>query len=184
MMPYNGLDDYNRYLKGDKSALDKLVRTYSDSLTRYAYCYLCDTAAAEDVMEEAFATLLVKRKHFQDDSHFHAYLYKVARNKSIDHIRRRASQLPLGDIEELLSSDNPEDAFMKKERNRVIYITMQGLPPQYRDVLYLNYFEGLTMEEVCRIMKKNKKQVYNLLARAKATLKDLLLKEGITHEDL
>ncbi len=183
-MPYTGLYDYNQYLKGDKAALDNFVRTYSDSLTRYAYCYLSDASAAEDVMEETIATLLVKRKHFLDAAHFHAYLYKLARNKSIDYLRRRAKTLPLADIEEVVSSENIEDSFVQKERNRRIYICMQELPPDYREVLYLSYFEGLNTEEVCRIMKKNTKQVYNLLARAKAALKKILLKEGITHEDL
>ena len=183
-MPYTGFYDYNRYLSGDKTALDELVRTYSDTLTRYAYCYLNDASAAEDVMEETFATLIVKRKHFHDASHFHAYLYKVARNKSIDYLRRRGKQIPLEDIEELITSDGLEDSVMKKERNQNIYICMQRLPAQYREVLYLTFFEGLTTEEVCRIMKKNTKQVYNLLARAKAALKDIFLKEGITYENI
>ena len=183
-MPYTGLYDYNRYLKGDKSALDALVRTYSDTLIRYAYCYLRDSAAAEDIMEETFATLIVRRKHFSDESHFHAYLYKVARNKSIDHLRRRAQTLPLGDFEEILWETNIEDSVIKEDRNCVIYSCMNDLTPQYRDVLYLNYIEGFSVEEVCRIMKKNKKQVYNLLSRAKATLKGILIKEGITHEDI
>lgn len=183
-MPYTGLYDYNQYLKGDKNALDNFVRTYSDSLTRYAYCYLSDSAAAEDVMVETISTLIARRKHFVDAAHFHAYLYKVARNKSIDSLRRRGKTLPLADIEEVVSSENIEDTFVKKERNRRIYACMQSLPPQYREALFLSYFEGLTTEEVCRIMKKSTKQVYNLLARAKATLKELLIKEGITHEDL
>lgn len=183
-MPYTGLYDYNRYLKGDKSALDELVRTYSDTLTRYAYCYLNDSSAAEDVMEETFATLIVKRKHFHDDAHFHAYLYKVARNKSIDYLRRRGKQIPLEDIEELITSNSLESSVMQKERNRTIYICMQKLPAQYREVLYLEFFEGLSTDEVCRIMKKNTKQVYNLSSRAKAALKEIFLKEDISYENI
>ena len=183
-MPYTGLYDYQRYLQGDKSALDALVRTYSDALIRYAYCYLRDSAAAEDVMEETFATLIVRRKHFSDESHFHAYLYKVARNKSIDYLRRRAKTLPLGDFDEILAETSLEDSVMKQDRNRLIYRCLEELAPQYRDVLYLNYIEGFSLEEVCHIMKKNKKQVYNLLSRAKVALKEILIKEGITHEDI
>lgn len=183
-MPYTGFYDYNRYLNGDKSALDTLVRTYSDPLVRYAYCYLRDSSASEDVMEETFATLILRKKHFHDESHFHAYLYKVARNKSIDYLRRRKKLLSLGDFEELLSETNLEDSIMKQDRNRTLYRCMRNLTPQYRDVLYLTYLEGFSVEEVCQIMKKNKKQVYNLLSRAKATLKEILIKEGITYEDL
>ena len=183
-MSDTGLYNYTRYLLGDKPALNELVRTYSDSLTRYAYCYLNDASAAEDVMEETFATLIVKRKKFKDEQHFHAYLYKVARNKSIDYLRRQGREDSLEDIEDVISSHNTEDIALKNERNRTIYVCMQQLPTQYRDVLYLCYIDGFTTEEVCQIMHLNTKQVYNLLARAKAALKKIFLKEGFTYEDL
>ena len=195
-MTKTGLQAYSQYLKGNKSALNELVRIYSDALTRYAYCYLNDSSAAEDIMEETFATLIVKRKLFQSEEHFHAYLYKVARNKSIDYLRRRRRETPLSLFEEepdfgnisgmadLVAKDNTEEFILEQERSRTIALCMKQLPPHYREVLYLNYFEGFRIEEVCRIMKKNKKQVYNLLSRAKNALRDIFLKEGITHEDL
>ena len=74
-MPENALRSYNRYLQGDRDALDILVRTYSDALVRYAYCYLNDSAASEDVMEETIATLIFRHRHFADADHFNAYLY-------------------------------------------------------------------------------------------------------------
>lgn len=135
-------------------------------------------------MEETFATLIVKRKKFKDEQHFHAYLYKITRNKSIDYLRRRGREDSLEDIEDVISSHNTEDIALKNERNRTIYVCMQQLPTQYRDVLYLSYIDGFTTEEVCQIMRLNTKQVYNLLARAKAALKKIFLKEGITYEDL
>lgn len=183
-MVATALYNYKRYLDGDKSALDELVRTLSDSITRYAYCYLNDAATAEDVMEETFATLIVKRRHFKDDQHLCAYLYRVARNKSIDYLRWRGKQIPLEDVEEILSHNELEASVMAQERNRLIYTCMQQLPRQYREILYLNYFDGFTIVEICHILNKNTKQVYNLLSRAKAALKEIFLKEGITYEDL
>lgn len=58
------------------------------------------------------------------------------------------------------------------------------LAPQYREVLELTYFEGFTPAECAVILKKSGKQVYNLLARAKTSLKTLLEKEGLDHEDV
>ena len=195
-MGEHGLQAYSQYLKGNKSALNELVRVYSDALTRYAYCYLNDSSAAEDVMEETLATLIFKRQRFQDEAHLHAYLYKVARNKSIDYLRRRRRETLFSYFEEEpdfvnisgmadpVAKDNTEDLILRQERSETIALCMKQLPPHYREVLYLNYFEGFRIEEVCRIMKKNKKQVYNLLSRAKTALKDIFIKEGITHEDL
>ena len=65
-----------------------------------------------------------------------------------------------------------------------LYRCMQALPENYRQVLQLSFFDGFAIGDICGIMKKSAKQVYNLLARAKVALKELLEKEGITHEDI
>jgi len=51
-------------------------------------------------------------------------------------------------------------------------------------VLQLSFFDGFSIQQICVITRKTSKQVYNLLARAKVALKQLLEKEGITHEDI
>lgn len=183
-MLHTGLYLYEKYIRGDESALLELVRTYSDSLTRYAYCYLKDSSLAEDIMEDTFAVLITKRKHFHTAEHFHGYLYRIARNKSIDYLRKHARLTPLEDVQELLAHENTEQEALKKERDQKIYICMQQLPEQYKEVLYLIYFEEFSIDELCRILKKNTKQIYNQHSRAKLALKELLIKEGITHEDL
>ncbi len=183
-MSASGYAHYLAYIDGYQPALEELIRECSDSLVRYAYCYLRDAAAAEDVMEETVAALIFKKKKFADADHFRAFLYKVARNKSIDYLRRRGREVPLENVEEVLSSWSTEDKVLRDERNRKLYACMQELPAQYKEVLYLNFMDGFDISEICRIMKKNRKQVYNLIARAKADLKERLIKEGITHEDI
>ena len=56
---------------------------------------------------------------------------------------------------------------------------MQKLPVEYKDVLCLTYFDGFSVKEVCAVMQKTAKQVYNLLARAKLTLRKFLDEVGI-----
>jgi len=72
----------------------------------------------------------------------------------------------------------------RKMRDDAIYVCMQSLPEQYREVLHLIYFEGFSPEQTGKILKKSAKQVYNLHARAKLALKELLEKEGISREEL
>ena len=175
-MSQTGLNSYN--------ALEKLIRTYSDTLTRYAYCYVQDASLAEDIMEETFAALLVHHKHFHSEDHLQAYLYKVARNKSIDHLRKRKREVSLSDVEEVLYGGDVESRVIRDSLNQQIYICMQQLPAQYKEVIYLSYFEDFSNDEVCRLMKKSKKQVYNLLSRARVALKEIFVKEGISYEDL
>lgn len=183
-MSQTGLSSYLRFQRGENNALEELVRTYSDALTRYAYCYVCDAALAEDVMEDTFASLLVHKKHFNNENHLQAYLYKTARNKSIDLLRKRKREISLSNVEEVLLGSDAESSIIRDSLNQQIYICMQQLPAQYKEVLYLTYFEDFSNDEVCRLMKKSKKQIYNLLTRARAALKEIFIKEGISYEDL
>lgn len=178
-----GESSYHLNLK-DPEALEHLVRTYAQPLVRYAYTLIGTTAAAEDAMEDAFAALLVRGGTFASEEAVRAWLYRTTRNKAVDYLRRHRREIPLEDVQDALHTFDAElDAFLR-QRNRRLYVCMQRLPQQYREVLQLSYFEGFTVAQICAVRRKSTKQVYNLLARAKAALKDLLIEEGITYEDL
>lgn len=179
-----GLQCYTRFLHGDETGLEDLVREYGDSLVRFAYCFLKDSAAAEDVMEDTFTTLVVKRKKFEGRAQFRTYLFRIARNKCVDHLRARKRLVPLCDFENVLHGADPERDAMRSLRNETLYRCIEGLPAPYRESLLLFYFEGFSVAEISLILKKSRKQVYNLLARAKTTLKEFLSKEGINDAKL
>ena len=184
-MTDNGASSYRRYLQGDPHALEELVRTYSDGLTQYAYLYVRNYATAEDVMEESFAALIVKRKHLPDTLHFKAYLYKIAKNKCLDYLRsKKRGELSLSGYEEALVCADAEERAADRIRDKAVFECLGKLPKDYRDVLYFSYFDGYKIAEICRMTGRSRKKVYNLLARAKAALKEILLKEGFGYDDL
>lgn len=183
-MSDKGFEAYRRYTQGDKDALGELVQIYSDSLIRYIYCYVKDSAAAEDIMEDTIVTLMLKLRRPDDGDKLHGYLYKIARNKAIDYLRKRRRLVPLEDLQNVLTAADVEQLSFERARNETLYVCMQALPEQYRDILHLTYFEGFSLPESAAIMKKSSKQIYNLHSRAKSALKELLIKEGIDHEDL
>ena len=67
----NGESSYRRFLDGEERAIEELVLAYGDSLVRFAYCYVKDSAAAEDIMEDAFASFLAKRKRFKNSENLY-----------------------------------------------------------------------------------------------------------------
>ena len=168
----------------DPHSIENWLRTYGPGLIRYAYTITNSSAGAEDAMEDAFAALLVKGGTFHDEQQLRSWLYKTTRNKAVDFLRRHRREQPLQDVEEVLSADTVEEEALLQERNRRLYLCLQELPLQYREVLELTYLEGFSIEAVCAILRKTKKQVYNLLARAKVSLREKLIREGITHEDI
>lgn len=179
-----GVGSYRRYLQGDENALEELIREYSDPLVRFALCLVKDISVAEDVVEDAFATLLFKRRHFSERDNFRAYLYRIVRNKCMDFLRFHKRHTTIEPLENILVGGDLYKETEMRERNEKLWSCINALPLQYKDVLYLVYFEGYKPETVSGIVRKSKKQTYNLLARAKASLKELLIKEGISYEDL
>ncbi len=180
-MTQNG--SYQKILANDPAVLEQLIYMYSDALVRYAYCIVRNASVAEDVVEEAYATLLMKNKAFSSMEQVRAWLYKTVRSRAVDQLRR-GHYVPLCDVENVLQDGDMESRFLSRERNAVVYTCMQNLPEQYRQVLLLSYFEEFSVEQIAVILGKTKKQVYNLLTRARAAIKELLIKEGFSYEDL
>ena len=79
---------------------------------------------------------------------------------------------------------NVETEYLIKEQKITLHRIMREMKPEYFQVLYLVYFENFTNEEIAKIMKKNKRQIENLIYRAKAALKSELEKEGFEYEEL
>ena len=165
-------------------SLETIIHTYSDPLVRFATSFVCNVSVAEELMEDALADVLIRDRIFNDEAHFKAYLYKAVRHRCLSYLRFHRNLVPLEDVEGVLSAGNLEADTIKKERDRVVFACLQELPLQYRQVLTLTYFDGFSVDEICAIMSRTKKQVYNLLSRAKTTLKLLLEKVGITYEDI
>lgn len=161
----------------DNVTLSRLVESYFDGLVRFAYCFVNDSAVAEDVVEDSFAVLVFKRKRFNGERLLRAYLYKVVRNKCLDYLRFNKRFVPLNDLENVLSCESAEESVSKNELYEQTYRALLSLPKKYKDVLTLVYLEGFSVAETTRILGKSFKQTYNLLARAKASLKQIMQNE-------
>ncbi len=173
---------YRGYLDGDDASLELLMDRYGNRLTFYINGYLHDIYDAEDLMIEAFAYLISKKPHIKEGC-FKAYLYKMARNLSLRFINKKRlnRNFIFEDMDKDLESKSLiEESFQKEEINQSLYTCIGQLNPDYREALYLKYFENMNHKEVGRIMKKSEKQVSDLVYRGKKSLRKYLEKEGIT----
>ena len=174
---------YRRYLDGDESGLAVLMEQYGDALTLYIDGYLGDVHEAEDLMIEVFSYLLTKRPRIRDGG-LKAYLYKAARHMALRHKSKRRAVFSLEDLaEEPEGKTLVEEVIKNKERSRILHLCMERLHAEYREVLYLTYFEGLSYAEAAEVMGKSVKQITNMVYRGKQSLRELLEKEGITHAE-
>lgn len=182
----NGKINYNRYLEGDDEGLTELIRGYKDGLILYLSSILGNVGAAEELMEDVFFRLAVKKPRFTGKSSFKTWLYAIGRNAAVDVLRKRSrrSTVPVDELKDLADEECLERSYLINEQKITLHRAMKNLSADYRQVLCLTYFEGYSNSEAAQIMHKNNRQIENLLYRAKKALKTQLEKEGFEYERL
>ena len=171
---------YGQYLSGDEAGLELLIKKYGDPLTLYIDGYLHDVHEAEDLMMETFSWLFTKKPRIRDGC-FKAYLYKAARHMALRHKSRRRIIFSLDDLtREPEAQTLVEEVIRTKERNQILHLCMDELYSDYREALYLTYFEGMSYQQAAKVMGKSVKQITNMVYRGKERLRGLLQREGIT----
>ena len=177
----NGASSYRRFLNGDESAFDDVMKELFDNLVFFVDRYVHDIHAAEDIAIDAFSDLVVNKHRYNFKVTLKTYLFMLGRSRALNYIKHRK----VINFVELTEADNIsaeqktlEEIILEDERKRIVNNALNSLPDDMRVVVYLIYFEDLTYDEAAKVMKKNRKQVDNLLYRAKKELRIILGKDG------
>ena len=177
----NGASSYRRFLNGDESAFDEIMKELFDNLVFFIDRYVHDIHAAEDIAIDAFSDLVVNKHRYNFKVTLKTYLFMLGRSRALNYIKHRK----VINFVELTEADNIsaeqktlEEIILEDERKRIVNNALNSLPDDMRVVVHLIYFEDLTYDEAAKVMKKNRKQVDNLLYRAKKELRIILGKDG------
>ena len=183
----NGASSYRRFLEGDDDGIVQIIKDHKDGLMLYLNSFVQNIHLAEDLTEDTFVKLIARRPRFSGKSTFKTWLYSIGRNVALDHLRKNA-KLPAVPVEETMAliADEADAArkYLQTERKLQVHKALKQLNKEYSQVLVLVYFEDFQNEQVAFIMGKSKKQIENLVYRAKLSLKSELEKEGFVYEDL
>ena len=181
-----GINSYENYLNGDDSAFADIVFEYADGLMLYINSFTRNIHVSEEVTEEVFFKLAVKKPHFRNQSSFKTWLYAIGRNTALDYLRKNSHQscVNIEEAKDIQAEENVEKLYLKEEQKLKLHTCLKSLRPEYLQVLYLVFFEGFDNAQTARIMKKSKRQTENLIYRAKAALKSKLEKEGFEYENI
>lgn len=176
----HGASSYRRYLRGDEEAFAEIVREYFDRLVFFIQRYVNDYAAAEDIAMDVFAWLIVHKSRYNFTVSLKTYLFMLGRSRALDYIKHR-SKLQTVALSEVAEAADPgpslEEMLLTDQRKQAVHRAMAQLTEEMRLAVHLTYFEDLSADEVAKVLKKNRKQVYNLLYRAKNTLRTVLEEE-------
>lgn len=177
----NGACSYRRFLDGDESAFNDIMEQLFCKLVFFIDSYVHDIHAAEDIAIDTFSDLIVHKHRYNFKVTLKTYLYMIGRSRALDYIKHRKI-INFTELKEAqnLTDDGRilEEKILADERKRIINSAMSKLPDDMRAAVHLVYFEEMTYEEAAKVMKKNKKQIDNLLYRAKKELRIILGEEG------
>ena len=177
----NGASSYRRFLDGEESAFDEIMQDLFRSLVFFIDRYVHDVHTAEDLAIDVFSDLIVHKHRYNFKVTLKTYLFMRGRSCALDYIRHRKilDFVELSETPEWSGDEKSlEEIVLADERKREINAAIRQLPEEMRVVIHLIYFEEMTYEEAARVMKKNRKQVDNLLYRAKKELRTIFGEDG------
>lgn len=181
----NGADAYRTFLAGDDHGLEQLIELYKDSLIFFLMQYVRSADIAEELTEDTFVALVVKRPSFSENAKFRTWLFTIARNKALNFLHSAAfrKNVPIPEAEEVFLSGSPEQRLLEQERYRSLYDAMNRLPANQREMIYLVYFEDMSVTQAASVIRKTQRQGNSILFRARQNLKAILEKEGFEYEN-
>lgn len=176
----NGASSYRRFLDGDESAMDEIMRELFFPLVFFVNRYLNDLPAAEDVAMDAMTELFVHKRRYHFKVSLKTYVFMLGKSRALNYLKHRKAlrETELTEAEALAEERELERRALDSERKRVVNDALARLPEEQRMAVHLIYFEELSYEEAARVMRKDRKQVDNLLYRAKKSLRAMLGEEG------
>ena len=183
----NGASSYRRFLEGDDKGLADIVIDYRDGLILYLNGIVNNISVAEELMEETLYKIITKKPRFNAKYSFKTWLYTIGRNLALDYLRHNSKRTAasLDDFENYVQDEyDLEKIYIIEERKITVHRALKKLHPEYRQILWLIYFDGLSNTEASIVMRKNTRQIKNLVYRAKSALKSELNKEGFVYEEL
>lgn len=146
---------------------ERLAETYADTILRLSYTYLKNTEDAQDICQTVFVKLLSRPRTFESPEHEKAYILRMTANACKDLLKTpwRTRSCSLDSILEVPAPEEPDHSLLA---------AVNTLPPHYRAVIYLHYYEGYTAEEIGRILGVPKATVHTRLVRGRKKLKRIM----------
>ena len=153
-----------RAKRGDYGAFDLLVLKYQSKVISLARKFIKDTHLAEDIAQEAFVKAYKSLKSFREESAFYTWLYRITANTAKNYLKSKKRKKEYSeselfsvdtenlDIFDIPGEDSPEEILIANNLRDVILESLSNLPEDIRTAVSLREFEGLTYEEISKVI--------------------------------
>ena len=152
--------------------VNRAVEQYADMVRRLCMLHLKNAADTEDIFQNVFLKYVLRSMPFESEAHEKAWFIRVTINACKDLLKSffRSRTVSLDEVVQLPAETPPD--------HREVLEAVLSLPPKYKDVVYLHYYEGYTAPEISHMLGKNVNTVYTRLNRSKQLLREKLGGDG------
>ncbi len=174
---------------GIELGFEELVRRYQRPINGYVYRMLGDYEAALDVTQEVFIKVYNSLDRYSSEYKFSTWLYRIAHNAAIDHMRRNAGNTQSIETENAegayelqieSSLPSPELEHERSEWRTEIEAVVKCLPAAYRDLILLRHSQDLSYDEIADVTGLPLGTVKNRLFRAREMMREIFVERGFT----
>ncbi len=152
-------DIIEAFRNGSETAFNVLIRKYHKKTYWIIRKMVIDHDDADDITQEVFIKLHSSLSSFRGESKFFTYLYKMAMNYSLNHLKKRGNELKRNvdtDSAEIPGQDPDfENRIDENERTRLLEDAISNLPEQQRAVFNMRYYDDLSYEEISKILQRS-----------------------------
>lgn len=172
---------------GDAEAFGELIVRYEAKLKRYARKFLNTNHEIDDLVQDVFIKAYTNIQSFDTKQCFSPWIYRIAHNTFVNELRRKErSGFGIFDADTILpfiaGKETADSSTLENELSEEMSYLVNELPPKYREVIVLHYFESLSYQEISDILKIPVTTVGVRMTRARAKLKELYQTNKTNHE--
>lgn len=174
------------FQNGDRSAYSKLVTRYRNKIISFLYRYMHDMDSAEDLAQEAFFKVYLKKDSYKETYKFSTWLFTIASNLAKTELRKlkRRKTSSISDINQDGVSDNifvDEDNIEKMANNesKLLQKALAELEHDYKIIIILREIQELSYDVISRILQLPLGTVKSRINRGKLKLRDILINYGV-----
>ncbi len=170
---------------GNQQAFTQLMDYYKDTIYFMLLKMTGSSIDAEDLAIEAFGKAFKNIEQYTPDYAISTWLFKIASNNCIDHIRKKKKNVLAREHNEEIDEyeitkditakqNDPEETFIKEQKAELMREVVEKLKPRYRKLVELRYFQELTYDEICEVLQLPVGTVKAQLYRARQLLFNIL----------
>jgi RNA polymerase sigma-70 factor (ECF subfamily) len=158
-----------RYRDGDVAAFETLYQRHNDALYRYLLRLCHQSATAEDIFQDVWGKIIKSRQNYRPTAKFATFLYRVAHNCFIDHVRRNKRHTQTFEFNSENQPDPGEQPEVLTERSlarRRLIAALGELPEEQRDAFLLHEEAGLNLDQIASVTGANRETAKSRLRYA------------------